>query len=73
MELASPLENSPKRAPQKTYLNRQYTPWQHTSANFAREDVIEYGATCIRDYAKRHEFDGIFIDGVLRYEWYEVR
>ena len=65
MEIASPIETGPKRLPLKPYLNRAYTPWQHTLANFARDDVIEYGARCIRDYAKRYEFDGVFIDGTI--------
>jgi hypothetical protein len=67
MELASPIEVGPKRKDMKIkpHLDRQYTPWQHAPANWAMPGCIEYGAACIRDYAKRHGFDGIFIDGTI--------
>lgn len=65
MELASPVEGGPKRQAKKPYLDRKYTPWQHAPANWAAPGCIEYGAECIRDYAKRHGFDGIFIDGSI--------
>jgi len=65
MELASPIEIGPKRKPEKPYLNRTYTPWQHAPANLARDDVVEYGAKCIRKYAREQGFDGVFLDAVL--------
>lgn len=65
MELASPIEIGPKRAPKKPYLDRKYTPWQHAGSNFAMEETVEYGAKCIREYAKRHGFDGVFMDGQI--------
>ena len=65
IELASPIEIGPKRQVKKPYLDRQYTPWQHAPANWAMEGCMEYGAKCIREYAKLHGFDGIFIDGTI--------
>ena len=65
MELASPIEIGPKRAPMKPYLDCTYTSWQPTFVNLAAEGSIEYGARCIREYAKLHGFDGVFIDGTI--------
>ena len=65
MELASPMEIGPKRKPTKPYLDRQYTPWQHLSANFALEKVVVYGANRTREYAKALGFDGVYFDGCL--------
>ncbi|MDD5707548.1 MAG: hypothetical protein PHR35_16625, partial [Kiritimatiellae bacterium] len=65
MELASPLEVGTNRVPKKPYLNRSYTPWQHAPANYAITEGIEYGARCIKRYAERWGFDGVFIDGAF--------
>jgi len=65
MVLASPIEAGPKRQVKKTYLDRKYTSWQHVPSNFGMADNIEYGATCIREYAKQQGFDGVFIDGTI--------
>lgn len=65
MELASPIDIGPKRSPRKPYLDRKYTPWQHAGANFAMEETIEYGAGCIKEYAKLQGFDGVYIDGTI--------
>jgi len=65
MELASPIEIGPRRAPKKSWLDRPYISWQHAAANLAREELIEYEARSIREYAKRYEFDGVFIDGTI--------
>lgn len=65
MELASPIEIGPKRQAKKPYLDRQLTPWQHAPANWAAPGCIEYGAECIRDYAKLRGYDGVFIDGTI--------
>jgi len=65
MELASPIEAGPRRQAKKPYLNRQYTPWQHTPSNLAMEGMIEYAANCIKEYARRYGFDGVFIDGTI--------
>jgi len=65
MEIASPIETGPKRAPRKPYLDRKYTPYAHASANYAMEDAIEYGARCIREYSKLQGFDGVYIDGSI--------
>ena len=65
MEIASPIETGPRRTLRKPYLGRKLTPWQHCLANFGMEEVIEYGAKCIREYSKQHGFDGVFIDGLI--------
>jgi hypothetical protein len=67
LELAGPIEIGPKRKELKVkpHLDRQYTPWQHAPANWAAPGGMEYGAGCIRDYARRHGFDGVFIDGTI--------
>jgi hypothetical protein len=63
MELASPLEMGPKRAPGKSYLDRRYTPWQHCAADLASEEVVRYQTQRIQQYALEHHFDGVYIDG----------
>ncbi len=63
VELASPIEIGPKRAPRKPYLDRMYTPWQHCPANFADPEVAEYGAKCMKKYARENNFDGVYLDG----------
>jgi len=67
MELASPIEIGPKRENLKIkpYLDREYTPWQHTLMNLAMEDAVVYAANCIKEYAKAHGFDGVYWDGTL--------
>jgi len=65
MELASPIEIGPKRQAKKPYLDRQYTPWQHAPANWAAEECLEYGTRCIKEYAKLHGYDGVYIDGTI--------
>jgi len=65
MELASPLEVGPKRKEMKIkpYLDRKYTHWQHTPANWANEDAVVFMANCIKRYAKAKNFAAIYIDG----------
>jgi len=65
MELASPIEIGPKRKEMKIkpYLDRKYTPWQHTAANLAYENALIYQTNCIKAYAKEHNFTGVYIDG----------
>jgi len=65
MELASPMEVGPKRKVAKPYLDRKYTPWQHTVANFASEEAVVFESDCIRQYARENGFDGIYIDGTM--------
>jgi len=64
-ELASPIEVGPKRKEMKIkpYLDRLYTPWPHSSANWADEEWLRYFANCIKEYAKAKRFKGIYVDG----------
>ena len=63
MELASPIEIGPRRVAAKPYLDRRYTPWQHCAANLASEEAVLYQTRRIKDYAREHHFDGVYIDG----------
>ena len=67
IELASPIEIGPKRKGMKIkpYLDRQYTPWQHTPGNWASEDLVVFQSNRIKEYAKLKEFKGIYWDGNL--------
>ncbi len=64
MELASPLEIGPKRQATKPYLDRTYTPWQHSPSNFANPDAVEYFARRVVQYARENNFAGMYLDDV---------
>jgi len=63
MELASPMEIGPKRKVLKPYLDRRYNNWQHCLANLAVEDAVIYNANCIKKYARKYDFAGVYVDG----------
>ena len=63
MEIASPIEIGPKRQVRKPYLDRKITPWGHGAVNTARQEVIEFEANSVKEYAKILGFDGVYTDG----------
>jgi hypothetical protein len=64
MEIGSPLEVGPKRQA-RSPLDREYTPWQHSVANFAVAEAVAFQSECIRRYASENGFRGIYIDGTM--------